>query len=81
MDLKGYRLWAMGQLDSTCRAQPHHVEGGDGGGGVHRLRAVGGDEPEPHCSGASWPGAIESKGLKPGNHRFKVWVTRRLKLC
>jgi hypothetical protein len=22
MGLKGYRLWAMGQLDSTCRAQP-----------------------------------------------------------
>jgi hypothetical protein len=34
MGLKGYRLWAMGQLDSTCRAPPrregtnvneHHV--------------------------------------------------------
>jgi hypothetical protein len=23
MGLKGYRLWAMGQLDSTCRAPPH----------------------------------------------------------
>jgi hypothetical protein len=22
MGLKGYRLWAMGQLDSTCRAPP-----------------------------------------------------------
>jgi hypothetical protein len=22
MSLKGYRLWAMGQLDSTCRAPP-----------------------------------------------------------
>jgi hypothetical protein len=22
MDLKGHRLWAMGQLDSTCRAPP-----------------------------------------------------------
>jgi hypothetical protein len=23
MGLKGYRLWAMGQLDSTCRAPPY----------------------------------------------------------
>jgi hypothetical protein len=23
MGLKGYRLWDMGQLDSTCRAPPH----------------------------------------------------------
>jgi hypothetical protein len=23
MGLKGYRLWVMGQLDSTCRAPPH----------------------------------------------------------
>ena len=27
MGLKGYRLWVMGQLDSTCRAPP----GDDGG--------------------------------------------------
>jgi hypothetical protein len=26
MGLKGYRLWVMGQLDSTCRAPPlHHI--------------------------------------------------------
>jgi hypothetical protein len=25
MGLKGYRLWAMGQLDSTCRAPPRVV--------------------------------------------------------
>jgi hypothetical protein len=25
MGLKGYRLWVMGQLDSTCRAPPRHV--------------------------------------------------------
>jgi hypothetical protein len=25
MGLKGYRLWAMGQLDSTCRAPPRAV--------------------------------------------------------
>jgi hypothetical protein len=26
MGLKGYRLWVMGQLDSTCRAPPGHVQ-------------------------------------------------------
>jgi hypothetical protein len=26
MDLKGYRLWVMGQLDSTCRAPPRARE-------------------------------------------------------
>jgi hypothetical protein len=25
MGLKGYRLWVMGQLDSTCRAPPRHA--------------------------------------------------------
>jgi hypothetical protein len=25
MGLKGYRLWAMGQLDSTCRAPPRRA--------------------------------------------------------
>jgi hypothetical protein len=25
MGLKGYRLWVMGQLDSTCRAPPRHL--------------------------------------------------------
>jgi hypothetical protein len=25
MGLKGYRLWDMGQLDSTCRAPPRGV--------------------------------------------------------
>jgi hypothetical protein len=25
MGLKGYRLWVMGQLDSTCRAPPMRV--------------------------------------------------------
>ena len=49
MGLKGYRLWAMGQLDSTCRAppcatpEPENIEaGGDGGGkdGVYRLLLI-----------------------------------------
>jgi hypothetical protein len=26
MGLKGYRLWVMGQLDSTCRAPPFAVQ-------------------------------------------------------
>jgi hypothetical protein len=44
MGLKGYRLWAMGQLDSTCRAppcatpEPENIEaGGD-------ARSAGGAE-------------------------------------
>jgi hypothetical protein len=31
MGLKGYRLWVMGQLDSTCRAPPQ-VQGLVAGG-------------------------------------------------
>jgi hypothetical protein len=27
MGLKGYRLWVMGQLDSTCRAPPRWPQG------------------------------------------------------
>jgi hypothetical protein len=30
MGLKGYRLWDMGQLDSTCRAPPRPCRDGDG---------------------------------------------------
>jgi hypothetical protein len=53
MGLKGYRLWVMGQLDSTCRSPPLAVlgrasaaAGSPGGGGVSlggnpkRARAV-----------------------------------------
>jgi hypothetical protein len=33
MGLEGYRLWVMGQLDSTCRALPHVVH-------AHHLAVV-----------------------------------------
>jgi hypothetical protein len=36
MGLKGYRLWVVGQLDSTCRAPPR-----DGERDAHRSRAAG----------------------------------------
>jgi hypothetical protein len=39
MGLKGYRLWVMGQLDSTCRAPPHGG-GSDGFGHAHGHRLV-----------------------------------------
>jgi hypothetical protein len=48
MGLKGYRLWAMGQLDSTCRAPPRqeHLVGDEGlplcEVQVHVLEARGG---------------------------------------
>jgi hypothetical protein len=29
MGLKGYRLWVMGQLDSTCSAPPRHLANRD----------------------------------------------------
>jgi hypothetical protein len=36
MGLKGYRLWAMGQLDSTCSAPPRMAYGGS-----HQLMTAG----------------------------------------
>jgi hypothetical protein len=41
MGLKGYRLWDMGQLDSTCRAPPRHAEAADVRKGVKRPRRHG----------------------------------------
>jgi hypothetical protein len=41
MGLKGYRLWAMGQLDSTCRAPPRSCSGtGSSPGPGPRLATV-----------------------------------------
>jgi hypothetical protein len=54
MGLKGYRLWAMGQLDSTCRAPPRAPSG---------TRAA-----SPHCSGTSIP--IVRANLKKPGHRI-----------
>jgi hypothetical protein len=41
MGLKGYRLWAMGQLDSTCRAPPLRAPAGIG------------DTVQPPCAAAA----------------------------
>jgi hypothetical protein len=48
MGLKVYRLWAMGQLDTTCRAPPwarasprsRRAAAGDGGGGALKANAL-----------------------------------------
>jgi hypothetical protein len=53
MGLKGYRLWVMGQLDSTCRAPPrgapgrrkpcamnHIVKAGEAGVFIHFRRCM-----------------------------------------
>jgi hypothetical protein len=48
MGLKGYRLWAMGQLDSTCSAKSSHREvvPQQHGGKLEALRLVRGGEQE-----------------------------------
>jgi hypothetical protein len=52
MGLKGYRLWSMGQLDSTCRAPPRRREG--------ELQA---GDPAPRCSAA---GCIRKANFETG---------------
>jgi hypothetical protein len=75
MGLKGYRLWATGHLDSTCRAPPRGV------GRARRGRVVlaldlespshRGGEIRAEALGVVRPAvvvqvAFESRGLKPG---------------
>ena len=80
MGLKGYRLWDMGQLDSTCRA-PHHYarqEAVGKRGEQHPLRSVVGGgvvvrqaaEPllravERRILGVALQVAFERQTLKP----------------
>ena len=60
MGLKGYRLWAMGQLDSTCRAPPRR----------HRSAPRSAQTPQPQrgppCSGTSLN--LKKQTLKPVSH-------------
>jgi hypothetical protein len=56
MGLKGYRLWAMGQLESTCRAPPRAA--------AVILAAVA--VQIPRCSAASC--VLERQTLKPIFH-------------
>jgi hypothetical protein len=45
MGLKGYRLWVMGQLDSTCSAPPLALDDEPQRGEL--ARAVADDGPSP----------------------------------
>jgi hypothetical protein len=47
MGLKGYRLWAMGQLDSTCRAPPQARGGRRGRRRRRTQRSTRGAAPSP----------------------------------
>jgi hypothetical protein len=69
--LKGYRLWVMGQLDSTCRAPPRAVV---------PIAGVGDGEVELHCEdlergvrvnaphGVAVQVEFGKQTLKPENH-------------
>jgi hypothetical protein len=71
MVLKGYKLWVMGQLDSTCRAPPQ-PRGLLGSQAVDEAREVGRAHVVPavvrHPAAAAQVDPFESKGLKPGYH-------------
>ena len=86
MGLKGYMLWVMGQLDSTCRAPPQVVLEAD----VERVKlgggAVGGDVdalPAVHDVAVHkfihLKGCFETRrshyrgqGLRPGAFKLRV---------
>jgi hypothetical protein len=66
MGLKGYRLWAMGQLDSTCRAPPRVMS-------VSRSeQAVRDDNPRSVALQVEF----ERQILKPVFHLigYRLWV-------
>jgi hypothetical protein len=66
MGLKGYRLWAMGQLDSTCRAPPRPAArpGAAGAGRGTWTRCVAVQD------------AFERHILKPGIHLIGARVEK-----
>jgi hypothetical protein len=70
MGLKGYRLWAMGQLDSTCSA-PLRLEHDAGD-------AVRDEDEHDHDShrGVALQVAFERQTLKPVFHLigYRLWV-------
>jgi hypothetical protein len=73
MDLKGYRLWLMGQLDSTCRAPPRARNRIWGWGtGARRGVAV---QVEFAKAQTLKPGAFVTSlapGLKPNRAHFQA---------
>jgi hypothetical protein len=74
MGLKGYRLWVMGQLDSTCRAPPHGApttpRETNPGGGTGRQRA----SPTAAAAASERGASIRSKdtggAVKAGESRI-----------
>jgi hypothetical protein len=87
MGLKGYRLWVMGQLDSTRRAPPRRKVGtfhklyfpvetslDDSRYGVHGTNLTpGSDTP---YRGVALQVAFERQTLKPDFHLigYRLWV-------
>jgi hypothetical protein len=78
MGLKGYMLWVMGQLDSTCRAPPRNscptqtaapTPSNARGVAVHKLHL------KRHIlkPGWIWDGMFKGKDLKPVAFN-KLWV-------
>jgi hypothetical protein len=78
MGLKGYRLWVMGQLDSTCRAPPREVyfhemprDGGEDHLAVLALDLV------PERRGALTPGGCQAGHTgRTGCHQLNaLWLS------
>jgi hypothetical protein len=65
MGLKGYRLWVMGQLDSTCTAPPQRARRGDGHLGVAAHKLTTNVETAILCD----------RFLDDDCDRFKGWCT------
>jgi hypothetical protein len=57
MGLKGYRLWVMGQIDSTCRAPP-------------RLERV--EIPEPRGVAAHKSTHFEAQGFETRRSHYRL---------
>jgi hypothetical protein len=66
--LKGYRLWAMGQLDSTCSAPPRQVP--------EELLLLDGVLQRQVIQDVAVQVAFERQTLKPVFHfiGYRLWV-------
>jgi hypothetical protein len=76
MGLKGYRLWVMGQLDSTCRAPPRENRRAQ-----QRLTPAAdsshrGKQPDQLARGVALQVAFEKQTLKPIFYLvgYRLWV-------
>jgi hypothetical protein len=70
MGLKGYRLWAMGQLDSTCRAPP-----------ISSLYFPLRSGRRLHLKGHVLNPGLIFKGERLKPVAFKLWVNNRVASC